>query len=408
MAFRILGSLLLLTVLGTANGRAVATEKQPLLAVKFAMEGVEFSGTVDTEETGQELAESVRSVRPDLGIINRGLSVDPGVELPPLADIRSLLAEIGISTHEGGIAIWDDALLVTGMTDSVITLTALKIRMEPLLEGRRLINRICIVNTDDLPDITVKLADGKDAGPLIDFEKYPTASESFEMPGLAMAKLYPTLLLMSDLRRVAEPGTGQGAGEIRAVPLMTSLPGAAAPGGETPGGETPGTAGAELSPAALLRAMPAEPVNAVVSLEPIRFSSSSFLLQTNQRPHVNKLVKQLQEAPLAGHPIRLRALKPSGGSAAFYGYLCDRRSAEARRLLVEGGIPASRLTVEIVDSNSPIDGGEVLVSVEIPPEPEEPEGEAPAEDGGGGENPGAPKTADASPAAGPEREKPGP
>ena len=77
--------------------------------------------------------------------------------LPPFSDLRSLIAELGLSTHEGRLEFWPDHILIGGLTDSFVTLTALRIRLEPILGKRRFVNHICIVATDFLPKIEVSL-----------------------------------------------------------------------------------------------------------------------------------------------------------------------------------------------------------------------------------------------------------
>lgn len=375
-SFSLILKLLPLLVIAWNGAFVHGSDGAPLFAVKYEKEGVSFSGVVPDEETGLELAQSVKSVRPDLKIINEGVRTDPNVDFPNTHDLTSLLAEIGISTHEGGLAIWDDALLLSGLTDSVITITALKIRMEPILGNREIINRICIVPTEDLPKISVKLSTGEEiSGPLLDFEYYPTAAEKFEAPGLALEKLFPSMVMLADISKLdgtspASPDVSQASavvapasstGPLRAVPLMP---------GEKPAATSP------LTPA-IFRAVPKrpEPQNKYVHLEPIRFSRNSFLLQANQSALVAGIVKQLNTPPLAGNRVLIKPVKYGSSSGAYGEYLLEKRGNEARRLLAESGIELERFSIQNTNSSEQIDAGEVQIIVEIPPPPPEPEPE---------------------------------
>ncbi|MDF1862518.1 MAG: hypothetical protein P1U87_20040 [Verrucomicrobiales bacterium] len=353
------------------GGWLAASDEPPVFSVKFGPKGVAFSGGVPSEEVGQTLAEAVKAVRPDLAIINEGIHLDSEAKLPNLADLKSLIAEIGISTHEGGVAIWDDAILLSGLTDSRITLAALKIRLDPLLGNKRLINRICIVPTDDLPDIAVKLSNGEAAGPLLDFDYYPTAEEMFEAPGIRLEKLFPTMALLADLNVLddskpltSSPPEPAPNAPLRAIPLMSS---------KSPGAITP----------AMFRAVPAGPQNTYVALESIRFSRNSFFLQANQESTLGEMLKQLSAPPLAGHKVILRPVVYAGGAGVYGDYLVEKRSDEAKRLLIERGVDPSRLVIRTVTSQETLDQGEVKVVVEIPPPPppklEEEAGEGPTE-----------------------------
>ncbi|MEM9017874.1 MAG: OmpA family protein [Verrucomicrobiota bacterium] len=326
-----------------------------LLTVVYTPRGVEFSGKVDSEETGQTLAAAVKAVRPDLPILNKGLEIDGTMDLPNINDLKSLLAEIGISTHEGGLAIWDDAILLTGLTDSVISQTALKIRLDPILGDRELIDRICIVSSADLPDLEIKLSSGETTGPLLDFEQYPTAAEQFTLPGISLAKLIPTLVMLSDLDRLSESAKEEAESEetLRAVPLFTNL------------SQNSSTAGP-------LRAVPAEPQPTRVHLESIRFSRNTVLLQANQEIVIETVVKQMKEPPLAGHPVLLKSVRTKGGSEAYSSYLAEQRGAKVREILTERGVSRGRLSLREEVIPSAVDEGEVKLIVEIPPPKPEP------------------------------------
>ena len=317
------------------------------LSVIFGNREVSFAGTVDSEENAQALADSVKSVRPDLAIINQGLKIDPAAKWLDLSQIKSILAELGISTHEGRLEIRENSVLIGGMSDSLVTSTALKLRAEPMLEGRKLINHVCLVHTDDLPDISIKLSSGETAKAVLDFDIHPTAEQAFEAPGLPVEKWFPALVMLSDFNRL------EGKAMLTATPVEEVIKLIATP--------------AEL----LMPSTPAEPEPRFAKLESIWFSRNTFFLQANQQLVVGEIAKRLQEGELADLPVILEAVKVTGGSGAFNEYTCERRLAEARSILKELGVSEGRFFTRIRESNSQIDGGEVRVVVELPiPEPE--------------------------------------
>ncbi|MEM6279196.1 MAG: hypothetical protein AAF733_06935 [Verrucomicrobiota bacterium] len=327
-----------------------------LFEVRFTREGVAFAGRMDTEENALELAESVQSVRPDLPILNHGLQIDETAQTPSLSDLKSLLAELGLSTHGGRVSLYENSVEIGGMTDSRISLTALRIRLQPILNGRPLVNRLCIVSEGDMPKLQVQLSSGETAGPLLNFDVIPTAAESFELPGLSLANLFPMVLTLSDLSRLNgtanENSIGKKLATLQAVPLVRT-------------NEPPGKP--ERGVPAVLRAIPAEPQPLLVSLSSLFYTRHSFLLQANQDEKIEEIVKQLSAPPLSGHTLLLRAVKSNAQGNAYGDYLVEKRGNAAKELLTERGIPEARITLDPITLSSRVDTGEVRLVVRIPP-----------------------------------------
>lgn len=357
MIFRILISALFSALLFFESAAGIsAGDEEPLFEVLFTRDGVAFAGTVDTEENALILAEFVKAIRPDLKILNRGLKIDANAEMPSLSDLKSLLAELGIATHEGRFSLYEDSLIIGGMTDSRITLTALRIRLEPFLTGREFINRLCIVSKDDMPKLSIRLSSGETSGPLLDFDVAPTAAEAFEPPGLSIANLFPMILTLSDLSRL----TGK--------PSMTEVGGSQAPLQAVPLLQVKNIGGRQAPPVlGMLRAIPAEPQPTYVPLPSISYTHSTFLLQANQEPSIESVVKQLSTPPLAGHAVYIRPVKSSSQSSTFGDYLVEKRGEATRELLAGRGISAGLMTIQTVEDQSSADTGEVRLVVEIPP-----------------------------------------
>lgn len=370
--------LIALLLFAAMGGSRASSSESPELAIKFGQRSITFSGRIDSEETGQELAKAVRKVRPDLPVQNLGLQIDPEAKLPPLADLKSLLAEIGLSSHEGGIAFYPKRVVLTGMTDSVVTVTAIQLRLESILENRTLINRICIVSPADLPDPDVRLSSGETSESLLDFDFYPTAEAAFVTPGLPLEKIYPALVLMSSFERFVDPAKLREAASVRATPLAMERP------KTTPAEE-------DVVGPPQIRAVPSGPITTYTELHSLLFSRNSFLLRAHSRQALAQNQELLESPSFVGKKVVLRSFKWQGTSPAFVEYLAEKRVTEAKKLLNEIGIPDSQIETDLIPSSSSIDPGEVKILVAIPPA-EETSGEGDESDPSAGDPGGTSST----------------
>ncbi len=333
--------------------------EEPDLRIVFGPRSTILSGRIASEATAEVLVNTVKTARPELPPDPSGLVIDPGAPEFPAGDLKSLLAEIALSTHEGRLEIWPDRLVIGGLTDSLVTQSALRIRAEPFLRSRILQNRLCIVSTDDLPDIAVALADGSKVA-----MEVPTAAEAkprvetpFEAPGFRLEKLLAALALLADPAKLGAPPA------LPATPLSSAT---------TPMRAEPLPAATEPLPesgTSQPMKLTATPVETLEPLAPVSFSANSFLLQANQNATLDTIAKHLLSPGRTGVTVRLDAMKPSGGSSTFNDYLCERRISEVTRLLAERGVDPSILRTDTVNSRSPIDSGEVRITVVIPPLP---------------------------------------
>lgn len=369
-----------ITAISIGLALPLGASEGPILKVVFESRSVVLSGMLDSEGTAEMIAKALQSSRPDLTVDRTGLLVDEAATLPDLDELPSLLAELGLSTHEGRLELWPDRLVIGGLTDSLVTQSALRIRAKPLLAGRTLHNRLCIVGTDDLPKLEVSLAGAGPAVPASAPAPVLVAAPvgSFEMPGLSFTKLLAVIRLPGQMDRLS----GKGPAPPSPPPAPAVMPSGAA------------------SPAAPPHPLTATPVRNFETLPSVLFSRSSFLLQANQQATVEALVKHLLAPGRRGFPVRIEAVKASGGSTAFNEYLCERRAAEVARFLTEGGIDAATIEVKTVESASPVDEGEVRVIVEIlpPPEPPSPGGETITNPSPSATPPGSPAPSPAIPA----------
>ncbi len=330
------------------------TADAPLFSVRFRQKSVIFNGKVDSTETAEALSAVVRRARPDLTTSTEGMTVDSSVTFPRLGDIKSLLAEIGLSTHEGVFEIWPDRVVVGGLTDSQVTQTALKIRVEPVLEGRSLINHICIVGTEELPKVDISLGSGSTSDRSGNAAVQPNVGPAFEVPGVLLEKLFPMIVMLNSFDRL------EGKDGISDEPIRTAPPEKGADSIEA--GEGVGTGS---TPGLMTPMLTASPVQEYEILPSVRFSRNASILQSNQTVLLDDLAKRLLSPDRAGAPVYIEAVIPDGGSAALNDYLAERRGAELVRLLEERGLDPELLSKGVVRSPSSVDDGEVRLRVEI-------------------------------------------
>ncbi|MBP6602611.1 MAG: hypothetical protein KA250_12450 [Verrucomicrobiales bacterium] len=341
----------------------------PQFSVRFEASEVRLSGQVDSEDTVTAILKVITGTRPDLKIVNEGLTVDPSVEFPNLPDVNSLLTEIALSTVEGRLELWRDHLLVSGLSDSLVTLTALKIRAEPILHGRAFFSRICVVPTEDLPIASDLPAGGSLTQIGLDPDFLAPVQVSFEVPGIRLEKLFPTLVMLSSFDRLEGKSTAPitlTSPASPASPVLASIPLRAVPMEMTESAPSSGTT-PPTGIAALLA--PAAPGPQIETLPSIHFSTNSFLPRANQNEILDQISKHLLSPARIGVPVRIEAVKAGSGSGVFGDYLCERRSSEVIRFLTERGVNPAVFSVGSVNSPNAVDDGEVRIQVEIPPPP---------------------------------------
>ncbi len=339
--------LLGLALVAGAVGSVAGAEDPFDLRVCFGPGRTILEGRVDSEATASDLAATLTQARPDLPVNRAGLAIDPTAGRINLPDLRSLLAELGLSTLEGKLEISSDRLLITGLTDSVVTQSAIRLRAAPLLEGRAYHTRLCIVETEALPPIGPSLTS---SGPLpaMVAETPAVPEKPFESPGVRFEDLLPTLRMLARIGELSgkPPLHTNAAQPLRAEPMVAAT----------------GTA-----PPVAQVVMPALPTRE--PLPSIYFSRNSFLLQANQDAAIEAVAKQLFASNRQGLPVQVEAVRAEGGSSAFNDYLCERRVEEVKRILTERGIAATVIKGATIPGTSSVDAGEVKISVELPPPP---------------------------------------
>ena len=339
-------------------------------SIQFYKSKVALSGTADSDRTINAVADAILSVRPDLQVINRGLAFDPGISLPELKYLKSLITEVALSTHEGEIVISDDELLIGGLTDSVVTVSVLRLRAEPILGERKFRERICQVPTEDLPPTPIFLSNGESRKAFsFDLSLVEKKQVRFEPPGILLDKISHLISGTTDMNLLL---TGESTSMVQAQPVS-----AVPPGSDPNLNPDPRDGAAGVSPPVeMVVSSPITPDNPSLTkanevepyeeLGPILFARNSFLLQGGQRDKLDHISLQLSAPERYGQPVIVRSLMHRSGSKAFDDWLSKRRLSEIINHLTSSGIRPERLARETSTTNDTFDKGEVRILVERP------------------------------------------
>lgn len=348
-----------------------SAESSDNFQVEIKERNILLSGSLPDESFAKEIQATLTSACPNHAIIAEKIAFAPTPGFPSLADLRPLLAELGISTVEGRLEIWPDRIVLGGLTDSQVTLSALTIRLRSLLTTRRLVNHLCIVPTDDLPNPNLLLADEAPASRSRTDGRRRTVR--FEPSGIAVQKLPDLISLFEQFGDFAESAPAgvisTAAASLRAAPIEPS---------------TTDTVATNLTAPAPMP-LPESPLpppttgNPFAPVGMILFSRNTALFQGNQEQDLANLLAWLDTPTFQGQSIRLEAIKAGGASAALLDYLCERRLDEATALLTNAGIDKSLISRRTTTDDTAIDSGEVRVTAvarPLPAAPLNPSGEA--------------------------------
>ena len=326
------------------KGGLYAKEKQSFSVVISGTKAA-FSGTLESKAMVERLANVLIDARSDLEVINTGLEYDSDRKIPHPEMFESLLVEVALSTHEGELALSDEVLTVGGLTDSVVTLSVLRLRAEPFLkDGRRLRERLCLVPTEDLPAIPIILSTGETRDSFsFDLDLLKTDQVFFEPSGISLLKLGDLIHATKDVYWLETGKTG-GPPPPPAVEVAEAI--------------GPETIDKPIE----------EPVVEAIIPDPyhqvgvIRYGRNSYLYQVGEEGYFKTLAKQLNEKPYLEKSIQLHCMMYKSGSVAFSEWLVDKRKAKAIEKLVSLGVEKNRIQAEVVETDQD-DIGEVKVRV---------------------------------------------
>ncbi len=296
------------------------------LSIVFREKDILFRGVLPDAETAEALAAAANSARPSLRVVNDGLVYDSSRPFPSLSLFRSLVREVGLSAHEGWIDWSPRELRIGGLTDSVVTSSVLRLRARPLLDGRSYVDRICIVPTEDLPEIPVVLSSGEKRR-AFSFDANRAANsepETFEPPGILLTKILPLISKTSD------------------------------PGWLATGRATPRTMAASSTAAGWTGPPEVE----------VRFARNSFLLADAETATLTRLAGAILATPGEAPLIRLETSRPRSGTDAFLNWLSGRRITEIAEQLAGAGIDPRTILPEVRTTAAAADDGVVRLRIQ--------------------------------------------
>lgn len=334
---------IVITILGTLQ-MAVPEEAGPEpFVIEFFQTKAAFSGSIDSKASADALAAAIVSARPDLNIVNTGMEFDPGVSMPELKLLKSLVVEIALSTTEGVFEISDDSLLIGGLTDSVVTASVLRLRANPILGERRFREQLCLVPTEDLPEIPILLSTGESRKSFsFDLELKLKEEVTFEPPGIILTKI------LDLIEGTADPSLYPNIAPVPSAPVSMV--------------ETPALVEAKSQLEVTTEVIP-EPPSPYERFGPVLYARNGIVLQEGQKELITSLPEVFQSDPWTGRPIIVRSLIYQSGSETFSTWISERRLAETVRHLTEAGVGAERLAPETLVTTDRIDKGEVQLLI---------------------------------------------
>lgn len=338
----------------SALTRGLSADTSADFQVEIKERTILLSGSLPDDAFAKDIQSTLSSACPNHAITSDQVVFAAKSGFPSLADLRPLLAELGISTVEGRLEIWPDRIVLGGLTDSQVTLSALTVRLRSLLTTRRLVNHLCIVPTDDLPKPTLLLAEENTSSGSGDGRRRRTTT--FEPSGVGVHKLPDLITLLEQVdsfaRNAPENVSTQVTVPLRAAPIESSVAEIA-----TTNPTPPAPMSLPENPA-----LPAAAGNSHAPVGVILFSRNTALFQGNQEQDLANLLSWLNSPTFQGQSIRLEAIKATGASAALLDYLCERRLDEATALLTNAGIDKSLISRRTTADDTAIDSGEVRVT----------------------------------------------
>ncbi len=339
------------------------------LKVRFWADEIELTGAVPDQKSANRLRIAIDRSHPGRPVRDR-LVIDPArtvLDLPDSAELAGLLLELALSTSDGSLAVTSDEIVVSGLTDSLVTHAAFEARLRPLAArygGKELRNRICIVHRDDL--------------------------EPGMLPRRPRPALKPRALEQAPVT-LAEESYGPDLPQVRALPLALTAINARSRSLEEPAVDAPGPTATD----APTETAPGRKPLGHEPAEKIEFTMNSYLVGFDQFRFIDAATARIRELPESAGKVILRGFPDTEGRHEFNDWLSVSRVKAVRRAFLDAGIPEDRFTLETHDGrnrNDELRSVRVLVprlpepgledgdEAEIPPAPLSTPASAPPED----------------------------
>lgn len=338
--------------LGNERSQNPATSAEPL-KVRFWADEIELTGAVPDQEAANLLRIAIYQSNPGKPIWDR-LIVDPArtvLDLPSSKELSGLLLELALSAKDGSLVVTADEIIVSGLTDSMVTHSAFEVRLRPLAalhRGKQLKNRICIVHPDDL--------------------------EPSQLPKRPRPALRPSLLESSPMV-LADEVYGPDQFQIRAQPMelvaLNAQSRSIADGIAESADLQPTPEGSVVETKLEATSDMTKPSVIFEPAEKIAFTMNSYLVGFDQFSQVDAVTTRIRNLPESAGKIILRGFPDTEGRHEFNDWLSVSRVKAVRRALIDAGIPEERFTLETHDGKGE-KGDLQSVRVLVPrlPEPE--------------------------------------
>lgn len=315
-------------------------------SIQFTGNKAEFSGTFESKQKLEQLANVLIEALPSLEVINSGLAYDEEYRLPFPEQFENLLVEIALSTHDGELSISESEILVGGLTNSVVPIAAIKIRAAVFTnENRKLNDRMCLIPTEDLPSHPIILSTGETRAAFsFDLELEKIRHSSFEPPGFSLLKLNDLIFNTRNLYWLETGAVDDPATEVK--PIVA----------------TP-TATQQFTLEPIDRDNEIKNTDPFLEIGSIQFSSNSGVLQTGEEKYINTLAEELNSEPYLNQPIELKIMTYQLGSEAFSEWVAKKRKLKMIELLLSLDIDKKRIRDIYEPSSSDHDAGEVKIRV---------------------------------------------
>ena len=352
----VLGALL---VIGDARGNEPPGDSGILpLKVRFWADEIELTGALPDQKTANRLMIAIHHAQPGKAIWTE-VVIDPSRtvnDLPSTPQLAGLLLEMALSTKDSSLSVTQDEVIVSGLTDSLVTHAAFESRLRSASDahGRKAFrNRICLVHSEDLdPSLLARR-------PRAVLAFRPVESPFLEMAGAPYGPPLPPATLGSLAGRTASILGGQ-----REMPEV-DLP--------DPGDSLEGTE--EIS----------DPVSETIRkriLEPSRriaFTANSYLVSATDYDSLDGVASRLKSHPAEWGKVIVRGFPDTEGRHTYNDWLSLSRARAVKRILVDAGISEDLLKLEVSGGNQ---NPKNLRSVGIwIPRLEEPEEDEPSGEG---------------------------
>ncbi|MCB1230647.1 MAG: OmpA family protein [Verrucomicrobiae bacterium] len=286
------------------------------LKVRFWADEIELTGAVPDQKTANRVIIAIHQVCPGTPVRDR-LIINPlrtVVGLPESKDLAGLLLEMALSTKDGSLIVTNSSVVVSGLSDSLVTHAAFEARLSQLAArhpSKVWENRICLVPDEDLR---------------------PSRLPRRPRPALNPAPLERAPFVLSENEYGPMP-------ELRALPLASiSLEAEKLVEAKTTEVLIPDSAEA-----------PPEPDIALEAAEQIRFSTNSFLVGFDQYEKVDAAKSRIRDLPESAGKVVIRAYPDTAGRHAYNDWLSQTRAKAILRKLIEAGLAPDRIRIELLD-----------------------------------------------------------